>query len=750
MKALYLTPARLVSIKILVYILTFAATISVSYAQGTGTIVISKKVEQDFSPGANIPFSSVGLSRFTLNDDPEFVSVQDLGMGNNNTMWVVAAPASGTGNGTVYYRPTDTSDWIETNGSGTRIDVTPTGRAFLIDQQGSQFFWTFGQGFDQEINNTPVNAVDVGTFAGTNQGVCYLSNNNAAGCNILVRRLGGGNFVYYPAICGTRLDVAQDGSAYVLDETAGKVYHVSFPGSGTSSDFIIEQTYNTSSLLFRDITVASDGSVWAVNATNCYRLVGGNWVLDPKSIGVGTGNNAAGISAGSDGDTPIVTYNAKNNVSNALRGKIFQRREDGTWMNDHAVRSVGVGNSIIFSPPAGTYKFTENLTAWELIAINTAGGSVAPIVEDNQVTVTIKAGETVHVEFVNEGRDYGDAPDSYGTQKASGGASHKVTNLLTLGSSVDPELDGAPGEAATGDNGATSDDENGISTFPAISGGANKAITNYTVNVSVKNATTATAKLCGWIDWNSNGTFEAGEGVCTTSGPGSIAATLVWPAATLGGSAGVTGVYARFRLTTGTLTTASAKGAVADGEVEDYFIAFVNPLPVKLMTFEGVIQEQNVTLSWVTTAETNADHFEIEHSLNGKIWNLAGTVAARGESNVQVNYSFEHKTPVNVENLYRLKMVDTDQTYAYSRIISIRSKDFSDLYAYPNPFTNELHFSGSDVTQIAVFDAGGTLRLKKDLNDKNEVDLKNLVPGKYLLKIQTADGQLHTQSVMKD
>ena len=745
MKALYLTLRSFTLIKNQVLIVVFACFVSISYAQQPGTIVISKKVALDFSPGVNFGFTSniPSVQSFTLNDDPEFVSVQDLGIGGNNRMWIVAAPASGTGNGTVYYKTAGSTNWVQTAGSGTRIDVNTAGTAVLINQQGSQFLWNENSGFVQQTNMS-YSAVDVGAYAGSGRNAYFLANNNS-GCNILVERLGGGFYNYYQNICGTRLDVGPDGSVYVLNETAGQVYKVAFSDNNTIAT--IAQTYT--SISFNDIAVAVDGSVWAVNATKCYRLIGGNWVVDANSSGVGSGFNAAGISVGYDSDTPIITYNAKSNVSNALRGRIIQRREDGTWMNDHAVHGLVSGNSVILNVSPGTYTVTESASPWQLTAINSAGGSVSKNIPVRSATVNVQANETVHLEFVNEGIDYGDAPNSFSTLKASGGPSHIITSLLTLGSRIDPEADGTESTTATGDNSNDVNDEDGISAFPVISGTTNTAITNYSVNVSVRNETTSTANLCGWIDWNNNGAFEAGEGVCKTLAPTSAETTLVWPAAVLAGSSGATGVYARFRLTTGSLTTGSAKGAALDGEVEDYFIEFTNPLPVKMTTFGASVHESNVVINWTTTEETNADRFEIEHSLNGKTWNLAGTVAAKGESSALLNYTFQHKTPANGQNLYRLKMIDYDNTFAYSRILSVFLDKNLTFTAYPNPASNSVKISNYDqVKQITIYNGLGVKVVENHKLLAKGIDVTKLQQGIYTISIIQFDGTVCTQKVL--
>jgi hypothetical protein len=904
-------------------------------AHAQSTIVIAKKAQSEISPGVNFGFTSTipAGSSFTLNDDPSFITMQDVGMGANNTVWAIAAPASSPGNGQVYYRPAGTTSWIAAPGAGTRIDVYNNGTTILVNAQGYMFIWT-GSAFTA-TTATSIAALDIGISAGTVQSAYLLAGAGAApGCQALWRWDGGGNYTGYANICGTRLDVAPDGTVYVLDESTATVKHVSISGGIAT----ITETIPAPNMA--DITVAADGSVWAFGLNLCYRLSGTTWILDPNSTGSSAGPNYAGISAGSDGDTPIITANSKAGNALGTRGRLIQRREDGGWMNDHTVRSSGTGNSVIYNVAPGTYTITENPTSssWDLIKINTAGGSVTTDIPSRTATVTIAAGETVHLEYVNYniqssvisnscgtpyvetfgasgsgalsfaptiyspyhyneigaetynlinnfqplyyntpgldhtpgdtggyflnvnggygqdevfrrrfsgllpgavyslslwatnittgtgyvipnlvfetrnlsgglissaftgnipftsqndwrqysmaftadasgtvdfiirnnqqiagvagndfaidditigvGCDYGDAPDSYGTTITGNGPSHKVTDLLKLGATIDSNTDGIPTTDTKGDDDNGSSDEDGIASFPSISGGSSTTVTNYAVNVVVTNAIGTTANLCGWIDWNNNGTFDASEGVCTTVANNATTATLVWPTGSLAGPTGTTGVYARFRITTDVLTSGNSIGAAADGEVEDYFIPFEAPLPVTLVSFTAVKSEQVVVLNWTTTTETNSDHFEIQRSLDGKAWLALGNVNAKGESTVKQIYSYTDRQPeMPGEILYRLKMIDHDGTFTYSRMITVKF-DGIELSAYPNPANDRVLVKNySQVKKVAFYNTSGRLVFHAKEVSAQGIDVSKLSPGIYTIIFTQLNGTISTHKV---
>lgn len=172
----------------------------------------------------------------------------------------------------------------------------------------------------------------------------------------------------------------------------------------------------------------------------------------------------------------------------------------------------------------------------------------------------------------NPDLDYGDLPDSYSTVAASNGPSHEITaynatahtSSLMLGSLIDSETDGVVGGLADGDNLADVNDEDAITQFPVLVLGQ----TNYSVTFPVTNTTGATATVKGWIDFNRDGAFGAGEEATQTVADGGTSVTLTWPSFTAAATAGT--VYARFRIASVASEITSPTGTANSGEVEDY------------------------------------------------------------------------------------------------------------------------------------------------------------------------------------
>lgn len=175
------------------------------------------------------------------------------------------------------------------------------------------------------------------------------------------------------------------------------------------------------------------------------------------------------------------------------------------------------------------------------------------------------------------------------------------------------------------------------------------------------------------------------------------------------------------------------------------------PLPVKLISFKGKKEGEVANLAWQTTSESNADKFVVERSGKGKAWVAMGEVAAAGESVKTESYIFADKSPLHGDNLYRLKMLDKDGTFAYSRIISVDFKLKSTISAFPNPATNQVTFTAADwqkIGQVQLLSHTGKSLVGQAENGK-AIEVGSLPQGLYLLKITEKNGNVSTQKILK-
>ncbi|MEJ7827006.1 MAG: hypothetical protein WKF91_02385 [Segetibacter sp.] len=108
-----------------------------------------------------------------------------------------------------------------------------------------------------------------------------------------------------------------------------------------------------------------------------------------------------------------------------------------------------------------------------------------------------------------------------------------------------------------------------------------------------------------------------------------------------------------------------------------YLPVMQSTLPAELTCFTANINKNSVTLNWKTLSESNSGYFNVERSTDGQLFNVAGTVAASGTASSVQAYGFTDNIilysgrPV----FYRLKIVDKNGTFKYSRVLSVRLND---------------------------------------------------------------------------
>lgn len=204
---------------------------------------------------------------------------------------------------------------------------------------------------------------------------------------------------------------------------------------------------------------------------------------------------------------------------------------------------------------------------------------------------------------------------------------------------------------------------------------------------------------------------------------------------------------------TGIPTNETAIITATLGTCKATLTAFKNcALPVTLIDFSGSKVENTVSLQWKTAEETNSDRFEIQRSDDGKKWETIGTEKSQTESYVLVSYSFSDKKPMNGDNFYRLKMVDLDKTFAYSKIIHVRFSDNAlRSEFYPNPVSDVLNLKSTDwnqVKSVELHSATGLSVYRSGKQVSKTIDVKNLPVGMYLLTITHQNGEVTNRKVL--
>lgn len=188
-----------------------------------------------------------------------------------------------------------------------------------------------------------------------------------------------------------------------------------------------------------------------------------------------------------------------------------------------------------------------------------------------------------------------------------------------------------------------------------------------------------------------------------------------------------------------------------------------NPLPVVLNSFNASRTGKDVLLYWSTQSEINGSFFEIQRSSDGRNFVAAGRVPSTGNSRIQRNYRYTDNDPwsgtANRTLFYRLKMVDADAAFEYSRAVKVEAGLYGEnvVQVVPNPFLNTpellVETSVAGDASISVIDLQGktvfegSIRLIEGANRVSPGNLDHLPSGVYLLELRSSDFTTSTRII---
>jgi hypothetical protein len=181
------------------------------------------------------------------------------------------------------------------------------------------------------------------------------------------------------------------------------------------------------------------------------------------------------------------------------------------------------------------------------------------------------------------------------------------------------------------------------------------------------------------------------------------------------------------------------------------------PLPVQMISFTGLKENQINRLMWSTSSETNNKGFELQRSADGRNFStiaFIATKAERGNSSSSLNYSFSDEKPFAGTNYYRLKQIDNDARTSYSSLVTLKgNKNFSVSAVYPNPAKDEIKLSinadrDGKIT-YSIIDITGKILQQKAVNlasgnNNLNLNIAALPAGLYQIRILTESGETRT------
>lgn len=181
-------------------------------------------------------------------------------------------------------------------------------------------------------------------------------------------------------------------------------------------------------------------------------------------------------------------------------------------------------------------------------------------------------------------------------------------------------------------------------------------------------------------------------------------------------------------------------------------------IPLRLIDFMGTRQQGAVQLTWITEAEQQVKGFMVEKSVDGRNFEDFDFVPARNLS-TQQTYRLNDDSPLETTVYYRLRMVDLDGKFTYSRVLVFRP-DRANWSIFPNPAKSTIWVS-ADASyprglDMQILDVSGRVVVNRRLpalvrGESIPVALpSNLARGFYQVRMVTGTDVLFSHRLMKD
>ena len=177
-------------------------------------------------------------------------------------------------------------------------------------------------------------------------------------------------------------------------------------------------------------------------------------------------------------------------------------------------------------------------------------------------------------------------------------------------------------------------------------------------------------------------------------------------------------------------------------------------IPIELTFLMAQMDKHKTLLTWQTASESNNRGYEIQRSTSGKDWQYLDFVEGFGTSATTQNYQYTDNKPFAGINYYRLKQMDYNGAFMFSKAVSVKNtKDFS-YQISPNPskglFIVKTNPDKNTPLSINVFDLlGRVIITQTTVVSEKTFDISAYHAGTYIIEM-LYDNEVYRSKLIKN
>lgn len=177
-------------------------------------------------------------------------------------------------------------------------------------------------------------------------------------------------------------------------------------------------------------------------------------------------------------------------------------------------------------------------------------------------------------------------------------------------------------------------------------------------------------------------------------------------------------------------------------------------LPIELLYFDAIPDDEGVNLDWATASERDNSHFVVHRGATPYELEPILQRPGAGTSHHTQYYTDLDESPLPGVSYYRLQQVDHDGSTAWSEVVAVRREwPTRGLSIFPNPSTDGRYMvvtPDEDLVVLDVYDGSGRLVEQHSGPGGTVVlDFTAQPSGAYVVRCVTASGQSTTALLRK-
>jgi len=171
-------------------------------------------------------------------------------------------------------------------------------------------------------------------------------------------------------------------------------------------------------------------------------------------------------------------------------------------------------------------------------------------------------------------------------------------------------------------------------------------------------------------------------------------------------------------------------------------LKLASTLPVHFLGLTAIAGGSGARIHWRVAEEQDVLRYEVERSLDGRIFSLAGSVAATQKSGYDLADGFQQ-----AKVFYRIKSVDADGSHKYSAVVQFDGRTASALTVYPMPAAGLVQVQhgmaskGSKITITSIEGVVIQVILPKEGSRQTAISTASLATGMYFIRYDSKNNE---------